>query len=86
MNKLAIATATPAVFIIIDWAIHENEKGYDAGLARTLAMGFLLLAFAIFLKGQNDRLKKHKKEQEARGEAIRAMLQASLDRNLGKGN
>ncbi len=86
MNKLAIATATPAVFIIIDWAIHENEAGYNIGLARALSMGLILLAFGIFLKGQYDLGKKYKKEEEARAETMRKILQASIDRNLGKGN
>lgn len=86
MNKLAIAIATPAVFIVIDWAIHENEAGYNIGLARALSMGLILLAFGIFLIGQYDAWKKYEKEKEARGEAIRAMLQKSIDENLRKGN
>lgn len=86
MNKFALATATPAFFILADWANHENEAGYNVDLARGLSMFFIITALALFLKGQHDQVVKDKKEAEARAEKIRAMLQKSIDRNLGKGN
>lgn len=86
MNKFSIALATPAVFIIADWAAHENEKGYNTGLARALSMLFIFAALGVFLKGQYDLGKKQKNEADARAEAIRVILQKSIDKNLNKGN
>lgn len=86
MNKFAIALVTPAVFIIADWAAHENDPGYDTGLARALSMLFIFAALGVFLKGQLDHCKKYENEANARAEKMRVILQQSINKNLNKGN
>lgn len=82
MNKLALLTATPGTLILADWAAHEHDAGYNTALARGLSMAFIIAALGLFIKGQSDLLNKQKQTEARRAEAIRAMLQKTLDRNI----
>ena len=86
MNKFAVLIATPGMLILADWAAHEHEAGYNTAVARALSLTFIFAAIAVFTKGQLDQVAKNKKQTEARSEAIRAMLQKSIDRNLNTGD
>lgn len=84
-QKFSILVTTPALPVLADWIAHENEAGYNAGLAKFLIFLFIFTGLGIFLKGTNEQLAKDKKESEARAEKIGAMLQRSIDRNIGNG-
>lgn len=82
MNKFSLLIAMPGLLILADWAAHENEAGYNTALARGLSMAFIITALIVFIKGQAQIWQRDRQAEARRAEAIRVMLQKTLDRNI----